>query len=212
MPVSGSLPMAATSSLASGASSSEIEKGIAAAPHVKHPVLVQVEFGLEAVVAAQDLHRQPRRHDLGDGSRSEGTVGVLGDQLVALLVNHEHDPRWSHACDLLLDAGERRGGGRSRARARARASRRDHIATPGHPTYRLRTETGKPPFCVGRGQAPKLTPTRLTCRIIAASRPFEGAKFAIFATHFSGYFSTPRGIERGFDCCLHTSLLPPWSQ
>ena len=123
------------------------EEGIAASAHVKHPVFVEVEFCLEAVVAAQDLHREPRRHDLGDGSRSEGLIGVLGNQLVALLVNHEHDPRWSHACDLLLDAGERRGG-QEQGEVTARASRRDHMATPGDPTYRLRAETGKPPSSV----------------------------------------------------------------
>ena len=35
------------------------EEGIAASAHVEHAILVQVEFGLEAVVAAKDLHRQP---------------------------------------------------------------------------------------------------------------------------------------------------------
>jgi hypothetical protein len=59
MPVIGSLPTAATSSVASAASSSEMRKG-------SPPLVVEVEAGLEAVVAAQDLHRQPSRHDLVD--------------------------------------------------------------------------------------------------------------------------------------------------
>ena len=42
------------------------QERIAASAHVEHPLVVEVEAGLEAVVAAQDLHRQPSRHDLGD--------------------------------------------------------------------------------------------------------------------------------------------------
>jgi hypothetical protein len=80
--------------------------GIAAPAHVEHPVAVQVEARLEAVVAAQDLHRQPSGHDLGDGGRDEGLVSVLGHQLVALFVHHEHLPRRSKRRDLLLDAGQ----------------------------------------------------------------------------------------------------------
>ena len=86
------------------------QEGISAAAHIQHPVVVQVEACLEAVVAAQDLHRQPGRHDLGDGGRDEGLVGVLGDQLVALVVHHEHQPRRSQRRDLLLGAGQGRGG------------------------------------------------------------------------------------------------------
>ena len=150
--------MAATSSLPSSASSSEIEEGIAASAHVKHPVFVQVEFCLEAVVAAQDLHREPRRHDLGDGSRSEGLVGVLGNQLVALLVNHEHDPRWSHACDLLLDAGERRGGQEQGAGEGEGEQARPH-GNSGRCYLQAQGRNRQTAFicCVGRGQAPKLT-------------------------------------------------------
>jgi len=36
--------------------------------------------------------------------------GVLSDQLVALFVHDEHQPRWSKRRDLLLGAGKRRGG------------------------------------------------------------------------------------------------------
>ena len=110
MPVIGSLPMAATSSFASGASSSEIKKGSPPPAHVELAVAVQVEACLEAVVAAQHLHRQPGGHDLGDGGRDEGLVGVLGDQLVALVVHHQHQPRWRQRRDLLLGAGQRLGG------------------------------------------------------------------------------------------------------
>ena len=68
------------------------QKGIAASAHVQHSVVVQVEFRLEAVVAAQDFHRQPCGHELGDRGRDERLVHVLGDQLVALLVDHQHHP------------------------------------------------------------------------------------------------------------------------
>ena len=86
------------------------QEGIAAAAHVEHPLVVQVEAGLEAVVAAQHLHRQPGGHDLGDGGRDEGLVRVLRHQLVALVVHHEHQPRRSERRDLLLGAGQGRGG------------------------------------------------------------------------------------------------------
>ena len=86
------------------------QEGIAAAAHIEHPILVQVELGLETVAAGQDLHRQPRGHDLGDRGRGEGLVRVLGDQLVALVVHHQHQRRGRHRRDLLLDAGERRRG------------------------------------------------------------------------------------------------------
>ena len=110
MPVSGSLPTAATSSRREQRQLFGDQEGIAAPAHVQHPVVVQVEAGLEAVVAAQDLHRQPGRHDLGDGGRDEGLVSVLGHQLVALFVHHEHQPRRSQRRDLLLGAGQGRGG------------------------------------------------------------------------------------------------------
>ena len=106
MPVIGSLPIAATSSGASSASSSETRKGSPPPAHVQHAVAVQIEAGLEAVVGAEDLQRQPRGHDLGDRGRNEGLVGVLGDELVALGVHHEHQPRRSERRDLLLDAGQ----------------------------------------------------------------------------------------------------------
>ena len=213
MPVSGSLPMAATSSLRELRQLLGDEEGIAASAHVKHPVLVQVEFGLEAVVAAQDLHREPRRHDLGDGSRSEGTVGVLGDQLVALLVNHEHDPRWSHACDLLLDAGERRGGRQEQGAGEGEGERARPHGDSRRSYLQAQCRNRQTVFILcGQRSGSETYPKRLTCRIIAESRPFEGAQFAVFATHFSGYFTTAEGIERGFDCCLHASLPPPRSQ
>ena len=86
------------------------QEGIAAAAHIQHPLVVQVELGLEAVVAAEHLHRQPCRHDLGDGGRDERLIRVLGDQLFALGVDHEHEPRRRHRRDLLLGAGEGRCG------------------------------------------------------------------------------------------------------
>ena len=86
------------------------QERIAASAHVEHPLVVEVEAGLEAVVAAQDLHRQPGRHDLGDRGRDEGLIGILGHQLVALGVHHEHQRRRSERRDLLLDAGQGRGG------------------------------------------------------------------------------------------------------
>src|SRR3974390_202416 len=67
MPVIGSLPMAATSWGASRASSSEIRKG--SPPRER---TAPSRGGLKAVVAAQDLHRQPSRHDLGGGGREKG--------------------------------------------------------------------------------------------------------------------------------------------
>ena len=198
MPVMGSLPMAATSSLRERRQLLGDQKGIAAAAHVKHPVLVQVEFGLEAVVAAQDLHREPRRHDLGDGSRSEGLIGVLGDQLVALLVNHEHDPRWSERRDLLLDAGERRGGQQEQGAGEGEGEQARPHGNSGRCYLQAQGRNRQTAFiyCVGRGQAPKLTPGCLTCRIIAESRPFEGAQFAVFAAQFWGYFQL-RGNRTG---------------
>jgi hypothetical protein len=63
-----------------------------------------------SVVAAQDLHSHPARHDLGDGGRYEGLVSVLGHQLVALGVRHEHQPRRSEGRDLLLGAAQGLGG------------------------------------------------------------------------------------------------------
>ena len=86
------------------------QKRIAAPANVEHPFAVQVEAGLEAIVAAQDLHRQPRGHDLGDGGRDEGLVSVLNHQLVALFVHREHQPRRSERRDLLLGAGQGLGG------------------------------------------------------------------------------------------------------
>ena len=47
------------------------QERIAAAAHVEHPLVVEVEAGLEAVVAAKHLHRQPGRDDLGDRGRDE---------------------------------------------------------------------------------------------------------------------------------------------
>ena len=86
------------------------QKRIAAPANVEHPIAVQVEAGLEAIVAAQDLHRQPRGHDLSDGGRDEGLVSVLNNQLVAFFVYREHQPRRSERRDLLLGAGQGLGG------------------------------------------------------------------------------------------------------
>ena len=57
-----------------------------------------------------DFHRQPGCHDLGDGGRDEWLISVLGHQLVALGVHHEHQPLRSEGRDVLLDAGQSRGG------------------------------------------------------------------------------------------------------
>ena len=89
------------------------QERIAASAHVEHPLVVEVEAGLEAVVAAKHVHRQPGRHDLGDGGRDEGLIGVLGHQFVALGIQHEHQCLRSEGRDLLLDlldAGQGRDG------------------------------------------------------------------------------------------------------
>ena len=86
------------------------EKGVPAPANVEHPIAVQTEAGLEAVVGAQNFHRQPGGHDLGDGGRDEGLVGVLRNQLVALFVHHEHQPRRSERRDLLLRPAQSLGG------------------------------------------------------------------------------------------------------
>ena len=95
------------------------QERIAAAAHVQHAFVVQVEAGLEAVVLAQDLQRHPGGHDLGDGGRDEGLVGVLRHQLVSLGVHHQHQPRRGQRRDLLLGAGQglvgAGGGGQGRA-------------------------------------------------------------------------------------------------
>ena len=110
MPLIGCLPIAATSLVGERRQLLRDQEGIAAAAHVEHSLIVEIEAGLEAIVAAQDLHRQPSRHDLGDGGRDEGLVSVLGHQFVALGVHHQHQPRRSKRGDLLGDAGEGRGG------------------------------------------------------------------------------------------------------
>ena len=111
------------------------QEGIAAAAHIQHPFVVQVELGLEAVVAAQDLHRQPGRHDLGDGGRNERLIRVLGDQLFALGVDHEHEPRWSERRDLLLGAGERLRGQQKQGEASRRNGMASSSAGAGFATY-----------------------------------------------------------------------------
>jgi putative methionine-R-sulfoxide reductase with GAF domain len=68
------------------------------------------EFCLEAVFSAENLQRQPGGHDLCDGGRYEGLVRVLGHEFVAFGIDHEHHPRWGQRGDLLLGAGQRRGG------------------------------------------------------------------------------------------------------
>ena len=130
--MSGSLPMAATSSVRELSQFLGDQEGIAAAPHVQHPVVVEVEAGLEAVVAAQDLHRQPCCHDLGDRGRNEGLVGVLSDPLFALGVHYEHEPRWSESRDLLLGAGD--------APGRAAEAGRGRV---GETTWRLQRGRGE---------------------------------------------------------------------
>ena len=103
------------------------QERIAAAANVKHALGVEIEPGLEPVVGAQNLHRQPRGHDLGDRGRDERLVGVLGDELVALGVHNQHDRRWIERRDLVLK--------RRRAPGRARAARRERA---GETTWRLR--------------------------------------------------------------------------
>ena len=178
MPVIGSLPMAATSSVASGASSSEIRKG-SPPPARKAPACRRGRIGLEAVVAAQDLHRQPGRHDLGDGGRDEGLVGVLGDQLVALVVHHQHQRRRSHRRDLLLDAGQGRGGQQEQGEE---ASRRDDMAQNfrGQNLSRLSRRSYSLPISAARTQVadrPNVPP----CHFSVIARPLRSA-FAISPT------------------------------
>ena len=86
------------------------QEWVSAPAHVQHPVVVQVEAGLEAVLRAQNLQRQPGGHDLGDRGRNERLVNVLGHQLVAIGVHHEHQPRRSQRRHLLLDTGQGRSG------------------------------------------------------------------------------------------------------
>ena len=103
------------------------QERIAAAAHVEHPLVVQIEAGLEAVVGAEDLQRQPSGHDLGDRGRDEGLVGVLRHQLVALCVHHQHQPRRSERRDFSLTSARAL---ERAAEARRGASRRDHMADP----------------------------------------------------------------------------------
>ena len=110
MPLIGFLPIATTSAGASWPSFLGDQKWIATPANVEHPVAIQVNAGLEAVVAAQHLHRQPGGDDLGDGGRDEGLVSVLNHQLVAFIVQHEHQPRRSERSNLLLGIGQGSGG------------------------------------------------------------------------------------------------------
>ena len=68
------------------------QERISAPAHVQHPLVIQVEAGLEAVVTAQHLQRQPGGHNLGDRGWDERLVSVLGHQLVAVGVHHQHQP------------------------------------------------------------------------------------------------------------------------
>ena len=86
------------------------QERIAAAAHVEHALVIEIEAGLEAVVGAEDLDGQPRGHDLGDRGRDERLVSVLRDQLLALGVHGEDDRRWRKGRDLLLEVRQRRGG------------------------------------------------------------------------------------------------------
>jgi hypothetical protein len=97
------------------------EEGVAAAANVEHAVVVQVEAGLEAVVGAEDLHREPGGHDLGDGRRHEGPIGVLSHQFVALLVHHEHQRLRGQRRSLSRAPARAWAGCRSRATAKRRA-------------------------------------------------------------------------------------------
>ena len=94
------------------------QKRIAAPANVEHPIAVQVEAGLEAIVAAQDLHRQPRGHDLGDGGRDEGLVSVLNHQLVAFSSIASTSPDGASAATFSLAPARAWAGSTSRAQAR----------------------------------------------------------------------------------------------
>ena len=118
MPVIGSLPIAATSSGRERRQLLGDQEGIAAPAHVEHPLVVQVELGLEAVVAAQHLHRQPGRHDLGDGGRDEGLVRVLGDQLVALASITSTSPDGASAATFSLTPAKTPGGQQEKEQVR----------------------------------------------------------------------------------------------
>ena len=116
------------------------QEGISAPAHVQDPVVVQIEAGLEAVVTAQDLHRQPSGHDLGDRGRDEWLVGVLGHQLVAIGVHHEHQPRRSERRDLLLDTGQAWGGQQEEGKEQqARPHGDSRMGSSGHDGYANRT-------------------------------------------------------------------------
>src|SRR6476659_1573760 len=73
------------------------------------PALSTVNATALSVRVKIDFHRQPGCHDLGDGGRDEWLISVLGHQLVALGVHHEHQPLRSEGRDVLLDAGQSRG-------------------------------------------------------------------------------------------------------
>ena len=180
MPVSGSLPIAATSSLRERRQLLGDQKGIAAPAHIQHPLVVQVELGLEAVVAAQDLHREPRRHDLGDGGRDEGLVDVLGDQLVALLVHHQHHPRRSKRRDLLLGAGQGRGGQQEQGNGEDGQARPHGAELPRTNLSRLSRRSYSLPISAARTQVadrPNVPP----CHFSVIARPLRSA-FAISPT------------------------------
>ena len=117
MPLSGVLPIAATSCRREQSQLFGDQKGIAA-PRRRAPGRRPGKAGLEVVVAAQDLHRQPGGHDLGDGGGDEAARRRPSHQLVALFVHHQHQRRLSERRDLLLGAGQSWAGGSSRAQAR----------------------------------------------------------------------------------------------
>ena len=87
------------------------DEGVAATPHVEHPLVVEVEAGLKR----DSLPGTPRSSasqalSPNDRGRDEGHIGILGDQLRALGVHHQHQRRRSEGRDFLPDAGEGRGG------------------------------------------------------------------------------------------------------
>lgn len=63
-------------------------------------------MGLEAVVRAEHLQREPSGDDLGDRGRNERLVGVLRHEFLAIGIHNQHQRRRRQRRDLLLDVGE----------------------------------------------------------------------------------------------------------
>ena len=117
--------------------------GIAAALNVEHPFVVEVEARLEAIVGAKNFEREPRRHDLGDGRRDEGLVGVLSDELVALGIHHKHGRRRSERRDCFFDARPRGSGQEEQNKSEQTRPHCDSGALGARSVRHLRTVLGR---------------------------------------------------------------------